>query len=1053
MNCPICGHEARGRFCTMCGTRMERRTAPVAPMQSGALWSSTLPPETAANRTAFNAAGSTIALGRADIEEISARVTGIGQFVSGEAIGPLAGSAPWAGPTERTVTEEAHLEAQHFYFSCPVGSLAAQNLKSLGERLEEVYEAIVELLGGAVAAEKIVVRLSELLTDPQGRPLDRESVVIPGRMEIYEVYRSDAPGNGLERSILLVLLAAASGGESPPPPLVVDGLLTRAMQRVGSVPESDQLMPTLVAAQESKALPPLRAMLQGPAPETAAVYVPAAADFMGFLLGRRGPETFIAFLRALQTYEPERAIREAFGRDLDRLDREWRKTLKAAQPGGILHFMSLLRPYLRPYRRPIAEIVLYIVLTVSFGIGLAKMQGILLDRALLPRDQHALAVIMGILVAAFVVVLLSSLRQSYVTAFVSESVLRDMRLRMFSLVQRLHPGFFDTHDTGDTISRMTSDLAAIDTALTGSMTQGLRMVLTVVGATIMIFVTDWRLATVAVVGIPLFFIVGSSLGPAVARSSKERQENLSSTTSALHENLGTQQVVKAFGLQRRVIDSFRRNLDTLFYSSLRLTFLSGILSLSAYSVAIAIQLVVLGIGGFLVTAGNLTAGTLFAFLALTAQIIGPMLSLSTVLQSLHQANGAMERVDELLRAKPAIESPPSAVPLRRLSSCVRFEAVTFSYADGRPALQDLTLEIPAAAHVALVGPSGCGKSTVVRLLMRFYDPQGGRVSVDGVDLREVDLDTLRGQTGTVFQESVLLNLSIRENIRLGNLAATDDEVEAAARAAEIHDLIMDMPEGYDTVVGEQGSRLSGGQRQRISIARAIVRNPAILLLDEATSALDPRTEAAINQTIVRLGEGRTTIAVTHRLASVVDADRIYVLDRGRLAEEGRHDELLRKGGLYSALWEERTGYAAGHQPAELEVSRLSSVPLLAGLSCDPLTSLARRLSVERFAAGDIIIRRGDVGDRLYLVESGEVEVFASNPETSQPPLAILRDGDHFGEIALLRATRRTATIRARTPVQLFSLRKEDFNALLTRLPELRTRLERTMADRARLSAG
>jgi ATP-binding cassette subfamily B protein len=329
------------------------------------------------------------------------------------------------------------------------------------------------------------------------------------------------------------------------------------------------------------------------------------------------------------------------------------------------------------------------------------------------------------------------------------------------------------------------------------------------------------------------------------------------------------------------------------------------------------------------------------------------------------------------------------------------------------------------------------------------------VLFDGVDIREATLDSLRGQMGIVFQENFLFNTTVRENIRLGNLAATDAEVEAAAKAAEIHDMILSMPQGYDTVVGERGGRLSGGQRQRIAIARAILRNPAVLLLDEATSALDPRTEAAITETLDRLSRGRTTIAVTHRLSSVVNADQIYVFDRGMLVEQGNHDELLRRNGLYARLWQEQGGYVigAGVQYVGVEAARLQAVPLFAQLDGDLLAALAQRLAVERYPAGDVIVNEGEPGDKLYVIHKGQAEVLAYDPAGNQRHLAVLREGDYFGEVALLYDVPRTATIRALTPVQLYSLSKEDFNILLGAVPGLREQLERTISQREQLGSG
>ena len=943
-------------------------------------------------------------------------------------------------------------QTPHFRIHYTAGSFAGQNLALVGERLEQAYRILSDLLGIDIRDSTIIdVYLSELLVDPQlGEASSGSGYADTSAREIHEVYRADAPGNDLERLLLELLLAIAFGNEHPLPPLIVDGLLAYLIQRLDEFPPGEQPIAELAQAREQRALPSLSALLPGPTPETQAIYYPAAASFVDFLIRTYGADRFQQFVRRLQAGTAEEAAHVAYRSTLTQLEKAWRKTLKVAPPGGIVRFIKLSSPYLRPYWPKVIEIVVYLALSVAFSVGLARMQGILLDVALIPRNLHALIVIMSVLVGAFILISLVMLRQDYLSAYVSESMLREMRLRIFALVQRLHVGFFQKMETSDILSRMTNDLDEIEYAFSEALAQGLLMILTLVAAIAMIFIIDWKLALVAMAGTPLFFITGHYLGPATARASLQRQQHLAGATGMLQENLGAQPVVKAFGLQERMIGDYARSLNTLFRSSIRLTFLSGIFGLSASSIATAIQLVVLGVGGWLVIGQTLTVGTLFAFLALMAEIIGPMQGISSVTQALQVASGAMERVDELLKAEPAIQDAPNAQKLERLSHTIQFENVAFSYNGDQPALHSLNVEIPAGASVALVGPSGCGKSTMLNLILRFYDPQRGHISFDGVDLRDAALDTVRGQMGIVFQENLLFNTSIRENIRLGNLAATAEEVERAAKAAEIHELIMSMPGGYDTIVGERGSRLSGGQRQRIAIARAIIRNPAILLLDEATSALDPRTEAAINSTLERLARGRTTISATHRLASVMTADRIYVFDHGALIEQGAHNELIQKGGLYAQLWQEQNG--AGAQSIGVEVSRLQGVLLFAHLDRELLASFAKRLVIERYAAGDVIITQGDVGDKLYLIDRGQVDVLASDQTGRQRSLAVLRAGDHFGEMALLYEMPRSATIRARTALQLYSLSKDDFDTLLAAVPGLREQLERIIGERAQLTA-
>ena len=381
-----------------------------------------------------------------------------------------------------------------------------------------------------------------------------------------------------------------------------------------------------------------------------------------------------------------------------------------------------------------------------------------------------------------------------------------------------------------------------------------------------------------------------------------------------------------------------------------------------------------------------------------------------------------------MRTEPAIADAPNATQAERVTDAVRFEGVSFGYRPDQPVLHDVSIAIAAGSSVALVGPSGCGKSTLLGLLQRFYDPQHGSLLLDGVDARQVTLASLREQMGVVFQDSVLFNLSIRENIRLGKPGATDAEVEAAATQAEIHAMVLGMPEGYDTLVGERGSRLSGGQRQRVAIARAIIRDPAILILDEATSALDPTTEAAINATLQRIGIGRTTVSVSHRLAGIAQADQIYVLDRGAVVERGTHQQLLERGGVYARLWAEQNVAlaAAGEAAPTADSSHLKNIPLFAALPAADLTGLSRRLRAERYAVGDAIVTQGDAGDKLYLLDQGEVEVVAADGVGGERRLAVLRPGDYFGEVALVRDGTRTATIRALTATLVDTLSKEDF---------------------------
>ena len=383
----------------------------------------------------------------------------------------------------------------------------------------------------------------------------------------------------------------------------------------------------------------------------------------------------------------------------------------------------------------------------------------------------------------------------------------------------------------------------------------------------------------------------------------------------------------------------------------RVGMFSGLVERSAYVGIMLLQVAILAIGAYMASAGQLTVGVLASFQALFLSLSYSMASVTQYVPALVEAFGGLRRVEELFAQQPRVRDI-GATPVPRFSWEIRFENVGFGYAQERRNLESLSISIPQGEYVAVVGSSGSGKSTILSLLMRLYYPDEGSVTIDGIDIRHVPLSGLRQQFGYVPQESFLFDISIRENIRLGKPSASQEEVERAARAAEVHDFIVQLPKGYDTSAGERGNRLSGGQRQRVALARAIVRNPAVLVLDEATSALDPGTEAAILDTLQRLRAGRTIISVTHRLSSVMNADRILVLDQGTLYEQGTHQELLAGHGLYRRMWDRQAGFKldqARHQ-AEISLDRLRRVPVFYDMAGELLAEAVTLFRTEEYPA-------------------------------------------------------------------------------------------------------
>jgi ATP-binding cassette subfamily B protein len=425
------------------------------------------------------------------------------------------------------------------------------------------------------------------------------------------------------------------------------------------------------------------------------------------------------------------------------------------------------------------------------------------------------------------------------------------------------------------------------------------------------------------------------------------------------------------------------------------------------------------------------------------------MTLSSFAPTLLQATTGLERIHELLDAPPRVTERSGAVELQPLQPSIRLENVSFSYTGEQRNLDEVSLEIPKGSRVALVGASGCGKSTCLNLILRFFDPDEGRVCYDNTDLRDASLDSLVARMGVVFQDNVLFNASVRENVRMGRADATDEEVEEACRLAELHSVILAMPQGYDSPVGENGSRLSGGQRQRLAIARALIRRPSILVLDEATSALDPSTESAINATLDRLAGEQTTITVTHRLSPLVNYDRIFVFHHGRLMESGNHRELLARGGIYADLWAKQNAveFSEDGSHARVDPASLRRIGIFKDLDeamCDQIAGLFR---IEEAAPAAVVFRQFDVGDKFYVIARGRVRVSASTDDGIEHTLAVLQDGDNFGEVALLSDSPRNATVTSEAATVFLTLRRTAFQRLLERYPGILATLQQQLKVR------
>jgi ATP-binding cassette subfamily B protein len=424
--------------------------------------------------------------------------------------------------------------------------------------------------------------------------------------------------------------------------------------------------------------------------------------------------------------------------------------------------------------------------------------------------------------------------------------------------------------------------------------------------------------------------------------------------------------------------------------------------------------------------------------------------LTEIAPSILRASGGLARIEELLAEEPSVVDPEKALALPRLARAITFKDVSFGYAPDHLTLVGMSFEIERGSHVAFVGRSGSGKSTVLSLLLRFHDPTSGCVLIDGVDLREARQADVRRQTAIVSQESFLFDTTIRENLLAARPNASDAEIEAATRAAEAHPFIEALPGRYDATVGKHGERLSGGQRQRLAIARALLRDPAILLLDEATSALDAATEAALDRTLTSVGKGRTVVTVTHRLHSITNADRIFVLENGHLVEQGRHADLLLLAGVYAETWRKQNGLqiARDGATASITAERLRLTPLFRDLEPAVLEEASHRFASEQVPGDRLVLQEGDPGDRFYIIARGRVAVSKGDEGDAERMVAVLETGDHFGEIALLRDVPRTATVRTLSPCVFLTLQRGHFLELIERIPDLLPALEHIAGRRA-----
>jgi ATP-binding cassette, subfamily B, bacterial len=566
--------------------------------------------------------------------------------------------------------------------------------------------------------------------------------------------------------------------------------------------------------------------------------------------------------------------------------------------------LAALAPFLKPYRRRVAIALTSLIVAAAAMLALPIALRQMIDHGL--AAQSAVAIdryFLGFLAAAGAFGAFAALRFYHVT-WLGERLVADVRRAVYARVVAMDPTFFEVTKTGEVLSRLNTDTTLVQTIAGSSLSIALRSALNLVGALVMLALTSLRLSGALALFLPVIVIPLVMVGRKVRRLSRDAQDRIADSSGLAGETLNAIQTVQAYTLEDLQCRRYDEAVEAGFVAGIARTRVRAVLTALGTALVFGAITAVLWLGAHEVLAGRMTGGQLGQFLLYAVYVGSSAAMLSETFGEMQRGAGAMERLSELLQARPSIEPPTNARALAtRTPGEIRFENVTFHY-PSRPdtaAMSGFTLSVAPGETVALVGPSGAGKSTAFQLLLRFYDPASGTVLIDGVDIATLDPKALRAQIALVPQDTVLFGASARENLRYGRPGADDSEIEAAAQAAAADGFLRQLPEGYDTFLGERGLRLSGGQRQRLAIARAVLKDPPILLLDEATSALDAESERLVQEALEHLMKDRTTLIIAHRLATVLKADRIVVVDHGRIVGEGTHESLMANNPLYARL--------------------------------------------------------------------------------------------------------------------------------------------------------
>lgn len=673
----------------------------------------------------------------------------------------------------------------------------------------------------------------------------------------------------------------------------------------------------------------------------------------------------------------------------------------------------------------------------------------LIDEAILPKNITVFFIVLIIFVVGGLLNLIIGVGGDYSLAKLNEKTLLGLRSDVYKQLQTLSSKAYQKYRSGDLLSRFTLDAPAIEYALQQIFIIGLYSFMSAIVGVVLMITISWKLTIVAVVGSLLVIMPQALLSKRAKRYNQSYVDGMEQFSNHIEEEVKGFRTIQAFNLKRSFEQRFDKQMGLLYSFGVKRSFINSNLERLPVMILTIVNVAVLAIGGYYTFQEQMSIGDFTAFNSIFLTFNYGITAFMRIIPAFIEGEVGMKRVNEILELQQEIVEVEQPVVLSNKGATVEFKNVSFGYDDHEKILNRISLLIKDGQYVAIVGTSGSGKSTLVQLLLRFHQAQEGSIMIQSHQLEQVELESLFRTIGVVFQEPYLFNTTLRNNLLLGNADATSEEIAQALDMAGLSELIVNLPQGLDTIIVNEGHNFSAGERQRIAIAQTVLRNPHIFIADDITAALDPAAEAIINQCLVKLSRNRTLIHITHRLHTITDADYIYVLDKGQLVGSGKHDDLLVTCAHYEQMWTRQQGFQWSQDGQQVHIAsdRLKQLPFFAEVEAEALQHLATYFLTEKRVAGETIIREGEKGNTFYIIVRGKVMITKNNTDGSIMTVASLEDGEYFGEIALLRQIPRTANVIAATDCVLLTLTAQQLMPLMETYPSMREQLEVVIVHR------